>query len=58
MADASVHDHERHGKENHSRHRDDDGRGIGDVTPPDTTIGTDTTYKNPPSRGGDDTSES
>lgn len=54
MADASVRDHERHGRETHPGHRgDDDGRGTGDVTPPDT-IGADTNYKNPPDRGGDD----
>lgn len=53
MAEASVHDHERHGKENHPRHRDGGGRGIGDVTDP-TTIGADTTTKDPPDRGCDD----
>lgn len=60
MADELVHDHERYGKEAHPRHRgNDDGRGTGDVTPPPDTLGTDTNYKNPPDRGGDDsTSES
>ncbi len=59
MAEASVHSHERHGRETHPRRPDDDnGRETGDVTDVSTN-GTDTNYKNPPDRGCDDsTSES
>lgn len=60
MADATVHDHERHGRETYPRHRGDDGgRDPGDVPPPPDTLGADTNYKNPPDRGcGDSTAES
>jgi hypothetical protein len=57
MEDASVHDHERYDTETPPQ-RLDNGRETGDVTNVSTN-GTDTNYKKPPSRGGDDsTSES
>lgn len=54
MADAYVHDHEKHGRETHPGRRGDDGRGIGDATPPPDTLGADTNHKDPPDRGCDD----